>query len=153
MIELTDQTQVPQTATEVWALLSDFGAISGWADNVDHSCLLSDQTSGLGTVRRIQSGRNVVVETVTIWQPETSLAYRITGLPPVIKLLSNAWTLESNSQGTLVTLATRMDAGPRPPQKVIAKAVGRKMAKAAEQMLSGLAAALTAPSASENSHE
>jgi len=52
-----------------------------------------------------------------------------------------------------VTLATRIDAGPRPPQKVIAKAVGRKMAKAAEQMLSGLAAALTAPSASENSHE
>lgn len=123
----------------VWALLSDFAGISGWASNVDHSSLLTEQVSGVGTVRRIQTGGAVVLETIESWEPGVELSYRITGLPPVIKELTNTWQLEAASSGTRVTLTTHIDAGPRPPQQLVAKAVGRKLAQASDQMLEGLA--------------
>ena len=49
---------------DVWTVLADFAAISRWAANVDHSCLLSDQTEGVGMTRRIQADRATIVETV-----------------------------------------------------------------------------------------
>ena len=50
---------------EVWAALADFGSLSVWADFVDHSSLLTEQTEGIGMTRRIQMGRATVVETST----------------------------------------------------------------------------------------
>ena len=137
---------VTASADAVWAVLADFAAISSWASNVDHSCLLSDQTEGVGMVRRIQSGRTTVVETVEHWEPGTALRYAITGLPPVIRSVTNRWSLEAQGDaaagtpiGTLVTLSTEIDAGSRPPQQLVAKIVGHKLGQASDEMLAGLA--------------
>ena len=67
----------------IWDVLADFGSISSWADNVDHSCLLSPATEGIavGTTRRVQVGRNTLVERITEFDPPTTLAYDIEGLP------------------------------------------------------------------------
>ncbi len=122
----------------VWEALADFGAISSWAPNVDHSCLMTEQTEGVGTVRRIQTGRTTIVETVERWEPGVGMSYRITGLPPVIKSVTNTWRLGASGDSTMVQLTTDIDTGPRPPQHVIAKAVGRRLAAASEQMIAGL---------------
>ena len=133
---------IDATPAQVWAVLADFAAISRWASNVDHSCLLTEQSSGVGAVRRIQSGGVTVVETVESWEPDVSVSYRITGLPPVIKRVTNSWQLLAADTQTRVMLTTQIDAGSRPPQRLIAKAVGRKLAEASDQMLAGLAEAV-----------
>ncbi len=122
----------------VWDVLSDFAAISAWAPNVDHSCLMTEQADGVGTVRRIQTDRTTILETVENWEPGVTLSYRITGLPPVIKSVTNTWRLGASGDSTMVLLTTDIDTGPKPPQQVIAKAVGRRLAAASEQMIAGL---------------
>ncbi len=137
---------ITATAGAIWGVLADFATISTWASNVDHSCLLSEQTEGVGAVRRIQTGRLTVVETVERWEPHVSLRYAITGLPAVVRSVTNTWQLTPNgTQSTTVTLTTEIDAGPRPPQQLVAKLVGRKLAQASEQMLVGLDAFITQP--------
>ena len=126
----------------VWNVLADFAAISSWAPNVDHSCLLSNQTEGVGMVRRIQTSGTTVIETVETWNAGEELGYRITGLPPVIKSVTNTWRLSPSGDATAVILTTEIDAGQRPPQKVIAKVVGRKFASASDEMIAGLTARL-----------
>ena len=103
---------------------------------------MTEQAEGVGAVRRIQTDGATVLETIESWEPDVELSYRITGLPPVIKNLTNTWQLEATSGGTRVTLTTHIDAGPRPPQQLVAKAVGRKLGEASDQMLSGLSAAM-----------
>lgn len=39
MAEVTCTRDIAAEPGAVWAALADFGAISGWASNVDHSCL------------------------------------------------------------------------------------------------------------------
>ncbi|MCP5027797.1 MAG: SRPBCC family protein, partial [Actinomycetia bacterium] len=102
----------------------------------------SGQAEGPGAVRRIQTGRNTIVERVAEWEPGSTLSYRIEGLPPVVKSVVNTWTITPTPTGSTVTLTSSVDAGSRPPQKLIARAVGRKLAEASEQMLSGLQEAL-----------
>ncbi len=136
------------TPDEVWAVLSDFAAISAWAPNVDHSCLLTEQATGVGTARRIQAGRTTLVETVTEWTPPTDdtttddttavLSYALTGLPKVVRSVTNTWNLERDRAGTAVTLTSTIDAGSRLPQKAIAWVVGRKLASASDEMIAGL---------------
>lgn len=129
---------VAATPNDVWAVLSDFAAISRWAPNVDHSCAMSEQVADVGAERRIQTDGSTVVETVESWVPGSTLAYRITGLPPVIKSVINTWHLAAEGEKTRVTLITDVDAGSRPPQLLIAKAVGKRLASASDQMLHGL---------------
>ena len=136
IVEHTGQITAP--ADQVWAVLSDFAAISAWAPNVDHSCLMSEQTEGAGMVRRIQTDRLTVLETVETWEPGVALSYRITGLPPVIKSVTNTWRLDATGNSTRVRLTTDVDAGPRPPQELIAKAVSRRLGSASDQMIAGL---------------
>lgn len=137
---------VDASPERVWALLSDFAAISHWAPNVDHSSMMTDQVDGVGAVRRIQTAGATVLETVESWKPGLELAYRITGLPPVIKELTNTWHIEPAATGTHVSLTTTIDAGPRPPQQLVARAVGRKLGEASDQMLAGLTEKLTGES-------
>lgn len=136
---------IPAPPEVVWNVLADFGAIVVWAPNVDHSCLLTEQQSGLGAARRIQTGRTTLVETVTEWAPPTDdepgvLSYRLDGLPKVVRSVTNSWRLTPGDDGTAVTLTSTVDAGPRPPQKLIARIVGRKLAAASDEMIAGLAA-------------
>lgn len=138
MVDVVEALTVQQSASVVWAVLADFDAISRWAPNVDHSCLTTSTVDGVGATRRIQTGRATVLETVTEWEPERVLAYSITGLPPVARSVTNTWRLVSGGAATAVTLTSTIDTGPRPPQKVVARVVGKALAKASRQMLDGL---------------
>jgi len=135
-------------ADQVWAVLADFESISAWAGFVDHSCLMSEQTAGVGMARRIQMGRTTVIETVTAWESGALISYVITGLPPVIRSVTNTWRLGVSGDSTMVSLTTEVDAGPRAPQQVAGRVVGRKLGESSDQMLSGLDAHLTGERAS-----
>ncbi len=139
MTEVERRRTVAASPDVVWTLLADYGGIVAWAPNVDHSCLLSEQESGVGAERRIQSGRTTLVETVRSWEPNQELSYEITGLPKVVRSVVSAWRIAPHDDGTVVTLTSAIDAGPRPPQRLIAKIVGRKLGEAADEMLAGLA--------------
>lgn len=142
MAEIAHATSIARLPEDIWAVLADFGGISRWAPNVDHSCLATSQREGAGTVRRVQVGRNALLERVVEWEPGERLAYAIEGLPPVVRAAVNTWSLEADSGATRVTLRTRVDTGPRPPQHLVARAIGRVMGKASVQMLAGLKAHL-----------
>ena len=79
----------------IWDVLADFGSLSSWADNVDHSCVLNHGPDGgaLGTTRRVQVGRNALVERITEFDPPATLAYDIEGLPARLRKVTNRWTL------------------------------------------------------------
>jgi uncharacterized protein YndB with AHSA1/START domain len=123
----------------VWTALAEFDAISDWAPDVDHSCLMTTQPDGVGATRRIQTARATIVETVTTWDPPGTLAYRITGLPPVLRDVTNTWRLTPSGDSTTVSLVTSIDAGPRPPQQLIARLAAKRFAAASERMIDGLA--------------
>ncbi len=138
MATIVETLTVDAPPADVWSALADFDAISRWAPNVDHSCLTTSDEPGIGATRRIQTGPMTVLETITAWEPETRLAYSIDGLPPVVRSVTNTWQLEPSAAGTRVSLTTVVDAGPRPPQQLVARLVGRAFAKASRQMLTGL---------------
>lgn len=148
MTTITTTKLIDASPDDVWAVLADFDSISTWADFVDHSSLMTDRTEGVGTKRRIQMDRTTVVETVTAWEPGVSFSYTISGLPPVIKSVTNTWRLGASGGSTMVWITTEVDTGPRPPQRAIAKGVARRLAKSSEAMLAGLAAHVTSRRAS-----
>ena len=151
MITIERRLDVPHPPQQVWDRLADFEAISAWAVNVDHSCLLHPggevSPVGVGATRRVQVGRRTLVERVVVWDEPQRLAYQIEGLPPVVTSLQNEWRLQSVAAGaggagahhTRVTLATTVECGPRPPQKLVARLIARRMAGDSDTMLSGLA--------------
>lgn len=140
MSETTRHRVIEASPDEVWALLADFESISTWAGFVDHASLMTEQAEGVGMKRRIQMGRTTVVETVTAWEPGVTFSYVITGLPPVIKAVTNTWRLGGSGDSTMVWITTEVETGPRPPQKAIAKGVARRLAKSSDAMLAGLEA-------------
>ena len=139
MTEATRERHIARPVGEVWAALADFGAISRWSPDADHSCLLTDQRSGVGTTRRVQVGRMTLVERVTTWDadPPCTLAYEIQGLPAALGRVSNRWVLDPMSNGTAATLTTRVEGTSR-PLKVVARLAAARMAKASAAMLEGL---------------
>ena len=143
---------IPAHLTRVWDVLADFDHLADWADNADHTCWLDDPADNgemVGRARRVQAGRVVLVERITVWEPPARLAYDLGGLPPVVKSAVNEWRLAvdpANSERTIVTLATHVDCGPRPPQQLIARLVARRLAGASDVMLAGLDEHLAADS-------
>ena len=126
----------------VWEVLADFGAISSWAGNVDHSCLLDHGAGGgpLGTTRRVQVGRDTLVERITDFQPETTLAYDIEGLPRRLRCVGNRWTLRPGASGrTEVTLSSTVEIAENPVARIAERAMCRFLAKQSDVMLTGLA--------------
>lgn len=119
----------------VWLTLADFGALSTWADGVDHSALLTSEPVGMSAVRRVQVGRNALRETVVIWEPHVRLSYAITGLPPVVRSAINTWTLADEGVGTRVTLSSAVLVL-RPP--VVGRLVARRLGSASDGLLAGL---------------
>jgi len=138
MAEIVETTRVDRSPGDVWAALADFGDIARWAPNVHHSCLTTDRLEGVGTERRVQVGRNALIERVVEWEPGERLVYRIEGLPRIVRLVTNTWCLEGVGSSTTIRLTSVVDAGPRPPQKLIARVVGKGLAKASREMLAGL---------------
>ena len=138
MADIEETTSIADSPGQVWAVLGDFGNIARWASNVDHSCLTTQDSEGVGAERRVQVGRNALLERVVEWQPGERLAYRIDGLPPVMRSVVNTWVLAGGAGSTSVTLRTHVDAGPRPPQQVLAHGFAKVLAKASREMLGGL---------------
>lgn len=135
--------ELPARPTQVWRVLADFASIGRWAPNVDHSCALTQLPSGVGAVRRIQTGRATVIERVLEWEPPSRLSYSIEGLPPVVRRATNSWSIEPAGQGSLVSLTSRVDVGRRPPHRIVARAVATMLGRASDRMLAGLADELT----------
>ena len=148
MITVERARTIPAHLTKVWDVLADFDRLAVWAPNADHTCWLDDgRPDGemVGRARRVQAGRVVLVETITVWEPPARLAYDLGGLPAVARSAVNEWRLRvdpSDDDRTSVTLATHVDCGPRPPQRLVARLVGRRLAGASDVMLDGLAAHL-----------
>ena len=139
---MTRSARLDAAPEEVWAVLAAFDRISRWAADVDHSSYLTDQTEGVGTVRRVQVGRTVLVERVTEWDPPRFLAYDLEGLPPVVGGATNRWALRADGTGTAVLLTSTVDPGVKPPGRLVAPLLARRLAKASDGMLAGLAAHL-----------
>jgi len=125
---------------EVWDVLADFGSISSWADNIDHSCILNHGSDSVGTTRRVQIGRNALVERITEFDPTWALAYDVKGLPKRLRRFRNRWTLRRIQDGhTVVTLTSTVEIGSGPMQKLIERAVCRIQGRQSDVMLAGLA--------------
>jgi hypothetical protein len=124
----------------VWDVLADFGSISAWADNIDHSCILNQGDEPLGTTRRVQIGRNALVETITEFDPTWALAYDVDGLPKRVRRFTNRWSLRRVANGdTAVTLTSTVEIGSGAVRKLAERAVCRIQTRQSDIMLAGLA--------------
>lgn len=140
---------VTATPDRVWSLLADFGALSAWVPLIQHSCLLTDQTEGVGTTRRVQIMHQTLVERVTTWSPGNELAYSIEGLPPIVGTARNTWRIGAAPGGSEVVVTTEIDTGRNPLKMLVASKVLERMATASEFMLAGLGQVVAAPPTDE----
>ena len=125
---------------EVWEVLADFGALSTWVDRVDHSCILVHGTDGhIGTSRRVQIGRQTLVERIVDWDPPHTLAYDIGGLPKVLHWVNNRWTLRPSGESTVVTLTSTVEIGSGRIRQLAERVVCRVMTRESDGLLGGLA--------------
>jgi carbon monoxide dehydrogenase subunit G len=125
---------------EVWDVLADFGSISSWADNIDHSCILNHGSEPIGTTRRVQIGRNTLVEQITEFEPTRALAYDVEGLPKRLRRFNNRWSLQPADDGkTIVTLTSTVEIGSGPLRKLAERVVCRVQVRESDVMLAGLA--------------
>ena len=71
MAEIARSRTVAAEPKEVWDVLADFGSLSSWAANVDHSCVLfaGPDHGPVGTTRRVQLKRDALVERITEFTP------------------------------------------------------------------------------------
>ena len=138
MVTTSSSRFIDAPLPDVWAVLADFGRLAEWAASVDHSESLTVPPVVVGSVRRVQVGRRVLLETITIWEPDSTLAYSIEGLPPVVGAVSNEWTLAAEETGTTATLTASVAPAPRPVLKPAAYAVTRRFKAANDGLLSSL---------------
>lgn len=125
----------------VWDVLADFGALSTWVPDVDHSCLLAPGPDGaaVGTSRRVQMGRDTLVETIIEFDPQAALAYRIEGVPGPLRDMSNRWTLRPRGAHTEVAVTSSVRVAAGPVSAPAGWVVSRVMARKSDDMLTGLA--------------
>lgn len=141
-VTVTRTATVPASPDAVWATLADLGAISAWAGNVDHSAVTTEATEGVGAARRVQAGRVVIIETVTVWEAPTRLAYTLDGLPPLARTVTNRWDLApaaGDAGSTSVTLTTTIEPLGGPRGRIGQRILGRVLGKAADDLVKGLA--------------
>ncbi|MDG5481343.1 SRPBCC family protein [Mycolicibacterium gadium] len=125
---------------DVWDLLANFGALSTWVDRVDHSCILVHGADGpIGTTRRVQLGRQTLVERIVEFDPPHALAYDIEGLPKQLERVNNRWTLRPSGQSTVVTLTSTVEIGSGRIRELAERAMCRLMTRESDGMLDGLA--------------
>ena len=127
---------------QIWDILADFGSISSWAGNVDHSCILFSGPDGgpVGTSRRVQIKRDALVERITEFDPPRALAYDIEGLPSRLRRVANRWTLEpTGGDAAIVTLTSAVEIGPGLTQQLAERVLCRFLARQSDVMLAGLA--------------
>lgn len=133
----------------VWDLLADFGALATWADGIDHCCLLNGERhrQPIGWTRRIQTGRDVFLETVLEFEPRRALAYQVTGLPKGLSVV-NRWNLEPVSGGTTtvsltgVSLTSTVRVSSALLRPVGERALAAMMRRRSDSLLNSLATAV-----------
>jgi uncharacterized protein YndB with AHSA1/START domain len=140
---------IPAPATAVWDVLADFGTISSWAGDVDHSCILNHGPDGemLGATRRAQMGRMALVERITVFNPPTAVGYDVEGLPKLLGHVANRWTLRPAGKATEVTITSTVEIGRNPLARTAELVIGRGMAKTSDSLLADLARRLENPHA------
>ncbi|WP_068176244.1 SRPBCC family protein [Mycobacterium sp. UM_CSW] len=142
MADVRRSRSIAARPQQIWDVLADFGAISSWAGNVDHSCILFSGAdgAGVGTARRVQVKRDALVERITEFDPPRALAYDVEGLPSRVRRMTNRWTLDPAPSGsTVVTLTSTVEIGARPVQKLAESVLCRFLARQSDVMLAGLA--------------
>lgn len=136
MAHLSRARTIAADPQAIWDVLADFGAISAWADSVDHSCLLRVTADPVGLTRRVQVGRIVLTERIIEFDPPGVLAYDIDGLPSFAGRVRNRWDVHPlSAQSTEVSLTTSVDAGSRLVEQVVCRVSG----KLSDGLLTGLA--------------
>lgn len=141
MAETSRTRTVAAPPEKVWRVLADFGAISSWAHNVDHSCVLEHRPEAIGTSRRVQMGENTFVERITEFTAPRALAYDIEGLPPRLRRVANRWSLRpAGPASTEVTLTSTVAIANNPVARIAEQAAVQLLATQSDTMLAGLAA-------------
>ena len=116
MADIHRTRTIAARAQDIWDVLADFGSISVWAPNADHSCILFSGPDGgpVGTARRVQIKRDTLVERITEFDPPQALAYDIEGLPRFLRRVTNRWTLAAGAgDSTVVTVTSTVEIGSR----------------------------------------
>ena len=142
MAEIQRTRSIAASAQKIWAVLADFGALSSWADNADHSCILFRGADGgpIGTARRVQIKREALVEQITEFDPPRALSYDIEGLPTALRRVTNRWTVTpTDGESSIVTLTSTVEIGPHSPQRLAEHVLCRFLARESDSMLAGLA--------------
>ncbi|MFZ0230053.1 MAG: SRPBCC family protein [Mycobacterium sp.] len=146
MADIDRSRSIAADPNAVWDVLADFGSISSWADNIDHSCILNHGGEPIGTTRRVQIGRNALVEQITEFEPARTLGYDVEGLPKRLRRFNNRWSLRPTDNGTtIVTITSTVEIGSGPLQKLAERAACRVQARQSDLMLAGLANRLEKP--------
>lgn len=143
MASICRSRTIPAEIQSVWDVLADFGAISAWTPNVDHSCLLEHDPVS----RRIQVGRTVVVERITDFEPPHTLGYDIDGLPRRLRRIHADWRLVPSGRHTIATLTNTVTIGMNPVARLAERGVCRILARQSDVILAGLAKRMEASSA------
>ncbi|MGA7050682.1 MAG: SRPBCC family protein [Mycobacterium sp.] len=142
MAEIHRTRSIAAPAQKIWDLLADFGALSSWADNADHSCILFRGAHGgpVGTARRVQIKREALVEQITEFDPPRALSYDIEGLPSCLRRVTNRWTLAAPTfDSSVVTLTSTVDIGAHAPKRLAEHVLCHYLARQSDSMLAGLA--------------
>ena len=142
MAEIQRTRSIAASAQKIWAVLADFGALSSWADNADHSCILFRGADGghIGTARRVQIKREALVEQIIEFDPPRALSYDIEGLPTALRRVTNRWTVTpTDGESSVVTLTSTVEIGPHSPQRLAEHVFCRFLARESGSMLAGLA--------------
>jgi hypothetical protein len=140
--EIQRTRSIAASAQKIWAVLADFGALSSWADNADHSCILFRGADGgpVGPARRGQIKREALVEQITEFDPPRALSYDIEGLPTALRRVTNRWTVTpTDGESSIVTLTSTVEIGPHSPQRLAEHVLCRFLARESDSMLAGLA--------------
>ncbi|MGC2378565.1 MAG: SRPBCC family protein [Mycobacterium sp.] len=146
MADIDRSRSIAADPNAVWDVLADFGSISSWADNIDHSCILNHGGEPIGTTRRVQIGRNALVEQIAEFEPARTLGYDVEGLPKRLRRFNNRWSLRPTDNGTtIVTITSTVEIGSGPLQKLAERAACRVQARQSDLMLAGLANRLEKP--------
>ena len=140
MADIDRSRSIAADPNAVWDVLADFGSISSWADNIDHSCILNHGGEPIGTTRRVQIGRNALVEQITEFEPTRALGYDVEGLPKRLRRFNNRWSLRPADNGTtIVTITSTIEIGSGPLQKLAERVACRVQVRQSDLMLAGLA--------------
>lgn len=140
MAQIERSRTIAAAPQEVWEVLSDFGALSSWAERVDHSCILSRGSDGdIGTARRVQLGSQTLVERIVDYDPPHTIGYDVEGLPRMLRHVNNRWTLRPAGNATVVTLTSTVDIGSGRIRELAERVMCRLMTRESENLLADLA--------------